>query len=342
MSDRIIDKDAAIGFLNELLSRGPVFAPVSRNGIVSFEPVENGDQISLDYRNARQAPKEIFFPRSETLFLYERGEITPVSPAEEQRVVVGIRPCDARAGVLLDHVFDSDDVEDPYYVKRRESTVLIGLTCADPLHTCFCTSLGGGPASTEGLDLLWTDLGDRYLVEVTSERGEGLILTAGEDRFGPVNEADQALKAAIVARAQEAVGGPNVEGIKEKLDAMYDAPYWEDLHQKCLGCGACTYLCPTCHCFDIVDEGNATKGRRVRNWDTCQLALFTAHASGHNPRPSGRERMRQRMMHKFNYFVANFSAIACVGCGRCVRECPVNLDIRAVIEAIGQIQVEEK
>ena len=118
---------------------------------------------------------------------------------------------------------------------------------------------------------------------------------------------------------------------------MYDDPFWDELHLKCLGCGACTYLCPTCHCFDIVDEGNAVRGKRVRNWDTCQFALFTHHTSGHNPRQSGKERMRQRVMHKFNYFVENQGEIACVGCGRCVRNCPVNLDIRAVIEGIRRV-----
>jgi len=148
------------------------------------------------------------------------------------------------------------------------------------------------------------------------------------------------MKAEIASQADQRVSGPSTEGLKENLDEMYDDPFWDELHLRCLGCGVCTYLCPTCHCFDIVDEGNGAAGQRLRNWDTCQFALFTHHTSGHNPRPTGRERMRQRVMHKFNYFVSNFGDIACVGCGRCVRECPVNLDIRAVIEDARQVRNE--
>jgi ferredoxin len=327
-------------YLDELLETYRVFGPVERDDILGLELLRSSDEVVLDFFNTRQAPKEIFFPRSETLFTYQEGEILPVSLPEEQRVVFGIRPCDARSAVLLDLVFDTADYQDPYYVNRRENTVLVGLACNKPQSTCFCTVLGGGPFSVDGLDQLWTDLGDRYLVEAITERGEALV--AESSHFREATAEDVGLKAGLAARVEEAISGPNVQGIKERLDAIYDDPFWDEMHLKCLGCGACTYLCPTCHCFDIVDEGNSVRGQRVRNWDTCQFALFTHHTSGHNPRPSGKERMRQRMMHKFNYFVENQGEIACVGCGRCVRHCPVNLDIRAVIEGIRQVAGEER
>jgi ferredoxin len=231
---------------------------------------------------------------------------------------------------------DGASVQDPYYMNRRRNTVLMGLACNQPMSTCFCTSVGGGPFSTDGLDLLWTDLGDRYLVEAITEQGEAMI--ADSPHLREAMSEDIAQKADLAARAEGAISGPDVQGVKEKLDRMYDAPFWQNVQLKCLGCGACTYLCPTCHCFDIADEGDSRQGQRVRNWDTCQFSLFTLHASGHNPRTSGKERMRQRMMHKFNYFVENFDAIACVGCGRCVRECPVNLDIRAVLNGIKEAE----
>jgi sulfhydrogenase subunit beta (sulfur reductase) len=336
MDNRAIAKSAIADFLDELLSTHQVFAPVKREGILGFELLSSSDEVVLDSHNTRQAPKEVFFPRSETLFTYQEGKITPVPPPEEQRVVFGIRPCDARSAILLDKVFDAADYQDPYYANRRRNTVLIGLACSDPLSTCFCTVVGGGPFSVDGLDLLWADLGDRYLVETVTERGEALI--ADSPHFRQATQEDTNRKATIAAQARQMVSGPKMQGIREKLDGMYDDPFWDELHQKCLGCGVCSYLCPTCHCFDIVDEGTDARGRRVRNWDTCQFALFTHHASGHNPRPSGKERMRQRVMHKFNYFVENFGEIACVGCGRCVRECPVNMDIRVVIEAIRQVE----
>lgn len=334
MDNKTIVKSAIAGFLDELLETYQVFAPVEREGILGFEPLRSSDEIVLNAHNTRQAPKEVFFPRSETLFTFQEGKITPTPPAEKERVVLGIRPCDARSTIVLDKVFDGDDYQDPYYVDRRQNTLLIGFGCGDPLSTCFCTAVGGGPFSVDGLDLMWTDLGDHYLVEAITERGEALI--ANLPQFEQATAEDTKRKAAIAAQATEKVSGPSVAGITEKLEGMYEDPFWDELHQKCLGCAACSYLCPTCHCFDIVDEGTVTSGRRVRNWDSCQFALFTHHASGHNPRASGKERMRQRVMHKFSYFAENFGEIACVGCGRCVRECPVNMDIRAVIEAIGQ------
>jgi sulfhydrogenase subunit beta (sulfur reductase) len=336
MSEWVIDKSAVTDFVSELLKTREVIAPVERDGILGFESLDSVDGIVLDFYNTRLAPKEVFFPRSETLFAYQEGKALPVSLPTEQRVVLGIRPCDARSAALLDKVFDTSDYQDPYYASRRKYTTLVGLSCAKPQSTCFCTSVGGGPFSTQGLDSLWTDLGEHYLVKVLTDRGRALV--ASSAYFHPANDEDTDLKAEIAARAEQSVSGPQVQGVKEKLDGMYDDPFWDQVHQKCLGCGACTYLCPTCHCFDIVDEGDGMRGRRVRNWDTCQFALFTYHTSGHNPRPSGKQRMRQRVMHKFNYFVANLGDIACVGCGRCVRECPVNLDIRAVLEAIGQVE----
>jgi ferredoxin len=131
----------------------------------------------------------------------------------------------------------------------------------------------------------------------------------------------------------------DAEGAADKLSSSFDDPAWQSLHEKCLGCATCAFVCPTCHCFDIQDENKCGKGRRVRLWDSCQLCLFTLHTSGHNPRPSGKERLRQRVMHKFNYFKTNNGQIACVGCGRCIRECPVNMDIRQIISAYSLSRV---
>jgi sulfhydrogenase subunit beta (sulfur reductase) len=351
----VLDKSALNDFLDELIGTGQVFAPVLRDQILCMAPVEGADEIVPGLETlvrqtiARQASKEIYMPRTETLFAYRDGKYIPPVLLEEPRIVFAVRPCDARAVALLDHVFDGGpdaepgaasvgdrSYQDPYFMARRKNTLMIGLACNRPLSTCFCTSVGGGPFSTDGLDLLWTDLGDRYLVEAVTEQGKSLL--ADSPHMREAGSEDLGRKAELAARAQEAVAGPDVTGVKEKLDRIYDSPFWEKVHLSCLGCGACTYLCPTCHCFDIQDEGNRGEGRRVRNWDTCQFAQFTLHASGHNPRTSGKERMRQRIMHKFNYFVENFDAIACVGCGRCVRECPVNLDIRAVLSGVKEAE----
>ena len=135
--------------------------------------------------------------------------------------------------------------------------------------------------------------------------------------------------------------GPGIEidGLKEKLDRSFENPIWQELTEKCLGCGVCTYLCPTCHCFDIVDETHASTGQRMRTWDSCQFPQFTLQASGVNPRATVKERFRQRVMHKFSYMIESYEQIGCVGCGRCVTECPVNLDIRHVVNSISKQEV---
>ena len=333
MTSKVIDKNGVADLLRDLLATHQVVAPVKRGGLLSFEPLDSDAEPDLDYHNSKRLPKEVFFPRSETLFTFVGDEVESVPLPEGKRVLFGIRPCDARSLVLLDSVFSAPDVGDPYYVNRREATTVVGLGCDLPLSTCFCSAVGGGPFGTDGLDVLFTDLGDQYLVESVTDRGDEWV---GESpHFREASASDVAQKAEVVGRAEAMVSGPELTGVKERLDVMYDDPFWDELHRKCLGCGVCTYLCPTCHCFDIVDEVMGASGRRVRNWDTCQFSLFTLHTSGHNPRTSGKERMRQRIMHKFRYFVDNYGETACVGCGRCVRECPVNMDVRAVIQAIG-------
>ncbi|MGQ9629281.1 MAG: 4Fe-4S dicluster domain-containing protein [bacterium] len=342
---KIIDRYKIPDLLGSLIADYEVFAPQRRAGLISFERVSSPEDVLLNYTNSKGSPKGLFFPRSESLFAFrKRGyadfEVeAPPAPAQGvmRRLIFGMRPCDTRSLTLLDRVFDDCDYRDPYYISRRENTTIVGLACSEPLRTCFCTSVGGGPASPEGSDILLVELeGGRYFVDVLTEKGRDLV-----DRYDVWEDADEvdvAGKAAAEKRAVESISSRvETDGLKEKLDGAFDAEFWDELHRKCLGCGICTYLCPTCHCFDITDEMIKEEGRRVRSWDSCMFPLFTLHASGHNPRPSGKERWRQRLMHKFNYFVENFGEIACVGCGRCVINCPVNLDIRQVVNEFASI-----
>jgi len=236
-----------------------------------------------------------------------------------------------------DKFFSSGEHKDLHYSGKRRNTTIVGLACNHPLSTCFCTSIGGSPFGKEGVDLLLQDVNDKYLIETVSEKGEKLI-----EKFPWLKDAEKAdiEKAKRLSKdAEKAIRSKvSVEGVSEKLDRMFDDPLWDQIHQKCVGCGVCTFLCPTCCCFDVLDE-ETEEGKRVRIWDSCQFPCFTLQASGHNPRPTGKERMRQRIMHKFNYFVKNFGEIFCMGCGRCVRECPVNLDIREIIREISTREV---
>jgi len=329
----IITKKDIPSFLDSLKANYQVYAPVKQDNYAMFKAITSGSDAVLDYSNSKIPPKGILFPQSEELFCYkvdEQGAHLEEKIDTQQKVIFGIRPCDAKSITLLDNVFNNNKYQDPYYLTRRTNTVLVGIGCNEPQSTCFCTSIDGGPFDTAGLDLLLVDIGDKYLVEVVTEKGKELLTAAA---YSDATDADK--EAAAKAKENTTLSCTvNIEGLKEKLDGNFYDEIWDYISEKCLGCAACTYSCPTCHCFDIVDDAVDADGCRVRNWDSCMFPLFTLHGSGHNPRPSGKERFRNRIMHKFKYFVDVNNATACVGCGRCIQNCPVNLDIREILAEI--------
>jgi len=340
----LIPKDQIAALLAVLLERYQVVAPVEEDGRATFGRLGSPEEAVLDYRNAQMLPKGLLFPQTEVLLAYNlRGETAELQEApqpEGGQVVFGIRPCDARSFVLLDRVFDGNGWHDAYYLSRRRNTTVVALACPKPGLACFCASVGGGPFSTEGSDLLLTDLGQEYLLEVVTDKGTALA-EAWSD-YGEADEGNLRRKAELQEGAEAALAGRvEIDEIDRRLKGMWDDVFWERLHEKCLGCGICTYVCPTCHCFDIVDEGSDREGQRVRLWDSCMFPLFTRQASGHNPRPAGKERWRQRLMHKFCYSVDSYGDVGCVGCGRCVVNCPVNLDLRHVLNEICSDRTEQ-
>ena len=342
MEKRLIKKEMLSDAIRRISEEMPVYAPVREDGDVLFRVLEEGMEPLMDYSNSKNAPKNIFFPHTEVMMKYtrtDRGmEISGGGEEAKEAVLFGVRPCDALSFILLDMVFDQKEYRDPYYIDKREKTIIISLACVHPPYTtCFCTSVGGSPISSEGADVLLTDIGKNYLVEFITDKGEKLL-----EKFGDLPKADrgvETLKEEICERAEKEIKShiPARE-IKPILDDNFEHPFWDTIHQRCLACGTCTYLCPTCHCFDISDEVKGDGGRRIRSWDSCMYWLFTHEASGHNPRPSQKERWRQRVMHKFKYYVDNFQAISCVGCGRCVRYCPVNIDIRKIVEDVSKLK----
>lgn len=340
MNKVLLGRDCVSALLEALLQGHQVFAPVDVGGVITFRRVDACQQAALGFRNSTLPPKGLFFPQTETLFAYslERAKLAleVPQPTPEKRVLFGVRPCDARSFSLLDRVFAEGEYCDNYYLARRESHTVLALACASPKSTCFCGSVGGGPFSTTGSDLLVTDLGTAYLIEVVTDKGAVLVEGVGglkeadDDSVRRGREAEAAAEAALR-------GAISTEPVQRRLEEMWDDPFWDRLHEKCIGCGTCTYLCPTCHCFDIVDEGSEQRGCRLRQWDSCMFPLFTRQASGHNPRPTGKERWRQRLMHKFRYWTERYDEVGCVGCGRCVVSCPVNLDIRQVLTEIESL-----
>ena len=340
-----LDKKDFQPFLQDLMKDYDLFAPVRlAEGVSVYRKIEKMDQVDLDASNPQKPVKDLFFPQSESMFRFEKVEsrdrVTPTDEVQRKRVVLGARPCDIQAIGLLDEVFLGKEYTDVYFLKKREATTILGFACPQPLSTCFCASTGGGPFSREGSDLFFIDLGEAYLVEPLTEKGQGLT---GSPFFKGTNKKEISLAAEIEKKAEKKSDASlPIDGVEKRLDQMIESPFWDRVHEKCLGCSVCTYLCPTCHCFDIVDEALNDRGERVRNWDTCLSSLYSLETSGHNPRPTGRERTRQRLMHKFNYFPKNFKKIACVGCGRCILYCPVNFDIRQVIRDVQKEEVKSR
>ena len=334
MDTAIIKKSKVEGIIESLMKMGRVIGPTQQGDYMAFSPISASQALNLDYTNSKLSPKGCFFPQTEVLFYYEKDsqQIKDVPLENTLSFLIGIRPCDARAIKLLDLIFDDEQYKDVYYLTRRKNTVIIGLACDSPQNSCFCAATGGSPVDTTGMDMLWQDLGDRYFIKAVTDQGKELL-----SKFPDIQKAEEEDGERSQKQEQDAISGmqPSFEQEKvfEKLSSSFEDKSWQTIHEKCLGCGACAFVCPTCHCFDIQDENCQEDGKRVRLWDSCMFPLFTLHTSGHNPRTSGKERMRQRIMHKFYYYKVNNGQIACVGCGRCIRECPVNMDIRQIVSA---------
>lgn len=332
-------------FVNSILQLRKVFAPVVTDGLRKFQWVTEGSSVSPIGDVPRNSPKEALLPRTEVLFYYRLGrdseEVIPPKPPQSQ-VLFGLHPADVAAVGGLDAVFSAEPYPDKPYLDRRAMTaiVAVGVPFEQNPESCFCHLVGIGPLSNDGADVFLAEVAPgRYLAEVLTETGAELIDAC--DAFGEATAEDLAtLKRLRDEAAGHIDAGFDPAVLADKLDAMFDDDYWREIAHKCVSCGACAFLCPTCHCFDISEETRGQTGARVRNWDTCQFQGFTQHASGHNPRDDRYPRCRQRIMHKFNYGYRNFQRPFCVGCGRCVNACPANNDLRDILTRIEQTRPE--
>ncbi len=341
-----LDKQKFNDFIRELSAEYSVYAPGKVSGKTEFISVESGDEIDFTSTVTDMSPKSIFFPHSEVLFEYDEDGVRAAQTSHGPIAVWGMRSCDARSLVMLDRVFGSavqmpDDgkFQDPYWKEKYNNSLIFGCACNEPLSTCFCNWFGSGPHNRDGMDVFVVDAGDVYLMDPVSEKGIDII--GKLSCFTDAAEEDKAL-AAKLALDSGMIAPLNIDGLGERLTALFDEAVWEEISAKCVNCGACTFSCPTCHCFDMQDEGKGSRGKRVRIWDSCMFPIFTMEASGHNPRALSSARVRQRVMHKYSYYPENYGEILCTGCGRCVMVCPVNLDIREVLKKIIAYNEQEK
>jgi len=335
MTEKKIPQASLDKLLARLQERGTVYAPGrGASGDVALLEMPQGEPVLQDYGNFALSPKAFFLPQTQTLLRFRDGKAEEPSPPDRPVFLFGVRPCDAAALLALDKVFLDGDPRDPYYEHFRAKATIIALACTQPMASCFCTSVGGGPGDGAGADVLAVGLDTGLLLRAQTTRGEELLASLADLLAEPTaqdsQEADERIRA-----AEGQLAPARADDSARRLREAYDAPLWAAAGQKCLGCGTCSFLCPTCHCFDITDEVRNGAGRRVRTWDCCAYPLFTLHASGHNPRPTPKERWRQRLMHKFRYAVENHGRFFCVGCGRCIRNCPVSLDLRTALKEIS-------
>lgn len=336
-------KKIAKSRLNELwrkvAEQAKLYVPVDSDGVTNFAPWNEDAAVDLESLNTLVPAKRFFFPQTETLLKYEFNDKLTIEDASAQAgeatVLFGVRPCDVASFAMMDRVYLDDPVDEAYR-RRRENTTVIALGCSEPDETCFCRSFDIDLGKAPGADVLATDTGEEIVLEAQSLKGEELLKALNgvleEATSGDENKVRDAQDLAK-EKYQTTV---SVSGITEKLDGMFEDSYWDNLYRRCIGCGTCTFVCPTCHCFDIQEYPSGKKGERIRCWDACMFADFTQMAGGHNPRPTQKSRVRQRFMHKLNYFPHQHGGtLACVGCGRCVRKCPVHLDILEVIRDLG-------
>ena len=315
-----------------------LYLPADTKAGAKFEKWEEGKTLSEALNTVRSA-KDFFFPQTENLMDFKTAgktiEIIDTRKECEDFVVFGVRACDVRSFDVLDKVFLAEP-QDSYYKNRREHAVIMSLACTRPAETCFCRSFGIDAADPAGDITCWKADGALYM-QAKTEKGEKLLaglenITEEADET-PVSEqkkliSERMKKLPLASLSADAFG----DG---KTEEFFGAPEWKELSQSCLGCGTCTFVCPTCQCYDIKDFNTGHGIKRFRCWDSCMYSDFTKMSAG-QPRLTQLERFRQRFMHKLVYFPTNNDGMfSCVGCGRCLSKCPIQMNIVKVMKKLG-------
>ena len=314
-----------------------LYLPVKNAGQTNFSAWTEDAEVDLDTLKTVKSPKDAFFPQSENLYTVKQEgkklRVEPEALKSQNFVVFGMKACDLKGVEVLDRVFLSEPI-DTFYAARRDHGTIVALACHEPEESCFCKVFGIDAASPAADVATWMIEGELYWKALT-EKGETLtasvrelLADAEEEKVEEEKEAIHKIveKLPYMNLSLEGWGG-------DVLTEKFDSPLWEELYKPCLACGTCTFVCPTCQCYDIKDYTTSNGVSRYRCWDSCMYSDFTMMAHGNN-RTSQMQRFRQRFMHKLVYYPANNDGMfSCVGCGRCVEKCPAALNIVKVIKA---------
>ena len=332
-----IAKENLNALFQKIAEDNALYVPVNNGKQVNFANWTESTEVNLDALKTVKSPKDAFFPQSENLYTcYKDGKKITIEPEKllkQNFVVFGMKACDVKGVEVLDKVFLAEPV-DTFYAARRAHGTIVAMACHEPEETCFCKVFGIDCANPVADVATWMVDGELYWKAVT-EKGEALTVAVNglltDTDEAKVEEEKNAIHAIVekLPYSNLSLEGWNGDALSEK----FDSPVWEELYKPCLACGTCTFVCPTCQCYDIKDYDTGHGVKRYRCWDSCMYSDFTMMAHGNN-RTSQMQRFRQRFMHKLVYFPANNDGMySCVGCGRCVEKCPSSLNIVKVIKA---------
>lgn len=324
ISVKILSKESYQELIRRLAQDSCIYAPVTKNSLIMYSQIQSPMEIAEDYILPHLSAKFLVFPAVEPLFSYQKTKDnvqihetdTGLFP---EKVIMGVRPCDAWGLNILHSTFTADP-KDEIFEAHFDKTTIIGLSCNRKDDYCFCSE--GTPDNTIGSDILLTKMDNSdFIAEIVTTKGAKIV-----DRYPSLfeNPSNQPDKNRYVVKIPHLI---DKENLVKRMLKIFNSNVFEEQALRCIGCGTCAYVCPICSCFDIQDESRGNCGKRLRCWDSCAFSLFTKHTSGHNPRNTQGQRWRQRLMHKFSYMPANGQPIGCVGCGRCSRSCPVDINL---------------
>jgi sulfhydrogenase subunit beta (sulfur reductase) len=323
-------------FASVLPAFGELYAPVRRGTRYAFDRPASWSEVQMDYPRTILPPRKFLLPPRETVFWFDPkdGYTDRLAEAAKPQVLFGVHAYDIYGLNILDRVFAQGRYADPYYITRRRATAIVGIDFEpDDLH--FAQSMNADFVDS-GFDLFLSDVGDDYLVLVGSSRGDDMVVMSGSLLQEPTSGDFAEYKRRSAIRRQAYRAHVELGDLPEILEMEYSSEVWETLGARCLSCGACSIVCPTCYCFDVQDEVTlgTRAGERVRTWDSCLFKTHALVAGGENFRESRASRVKFRFYHKQRGFVAEYGRPSCVGCGRCAAACPAGIDIVSVIRMI--------